>query len=537
MEWMAGMARLTTKASVKDGCTPVRRPGTGGLPQLGRWFLLKLLLMGVVDALGVFGIWLSALQHSWLITGFLAVSTVVANIVYFSKRMTVAKYLLPGLFFLLVFQVFVIAYSGYAAFTNYGDGHNSSKQDAISAIEQGSFVAQKDSPDYPVQIVKGGDTLYFLVTDPDGGVRIGSDGQPLRTVHGARMESGRAVGLSGYTTLDMRQLFGMQQKITSMQVPVSSDADAGVLRTKDGQTANLYRPTLRYDASKGAFVNVTNGDVYRATRDGRFMDSEGRALEQGWKVFVGWRNFTSVLTEPSLRGPFLGVLVWTFVFAFLCVMLAYLIGLALALILNHPSVTGRKIYRALLILPYAFPSFLSLLVWKGMLNSDYGIINSMLGMHIEWLTSPWLAKICVVVVNVWMTFPYMFLVCTGAIQSLPGDLVEAAELDGAGWWQIFWKVKMPLLLVSTAPLLISSFAMNFNNFNAIYLLTGGGPLNNPTDAAGSTDILISFVYRLAFAGVNKQYGLACAISMLIFLIVGGISIISFRRTRTMEDWN
>ena len=224
-------------------------------------------------------------------------------------------------------------------------------------------------------------------------------------------------------------------------------------------------------------------------------------------------------------------------FAFLSVILAYLIGLALALILNHPSVTGRKIYRALLILPYAFPSFLSLLVWKGMLNSDYGIINSMLGMHIEWLTSPWLAKICVVVVNVWMTFPYMFLVCTGAIQSLPGDLVEAAELDGAGWWQIFWKVKMPLLLVSTAPLLISSFAMNFNNFNAIYLLTGGGPLNNPTDAAGSTDILISFVYRLAFAGVNKQYGLACAISMLIFLIVGGISIISFRRTRTMEDWN
>ncbi len=493
--------------------------------------------MGLVDALGVLGIWLAALQQSWLITGFLAVSTLVANVVYFSRRMTVAKYLLPGLFFLLVFQVFVIAYSGYAAFTNYGDGHNSSKQDAISAIQQGSFVAQKDAPDYPIQILKGRGALYFLVTDPDGSVRIGSDDEPLRTVHGARMESGRAVGLSGYTALDLQQLFGMQQEVTSMQVPVSSDANAGVLRTKDGQTANLYRPTLRYDASKDVFVDVTNGDVYRATRDGRFMDSGGNALEQGWKVFVGWRNFTSVLTEPSLRGPFFGVLVWTVAFAFLSVLLAYLIGLALALVLNHPSVAGRKIYRALLILPYAFPSFLSLLVWKGMLNSDYGIVNSMLGAHIPWLTSPWLARICVVAVNVWMTFPYMFLVCTGAIQSLPNDLVEAAQLDGAGWWQIFWKVKMPLLLVSTAPLLISSFAMNFNNFNAIYMLTGGGPLNNPTDAAGSTDILISFVYRLAFAGVNKQYGLACAISMLIFLIVGGISIISFRRTRTMEDWN
>jgi arabinogalactan oligomer/maltooligosaccharide transport system permease protein len=131
----------------------------------------------------------------------------------------------------------------------------------------------------------------------------------------------------------------------------------------------------------------------------------------------------------------------------------------------------------------------------------------------------------------------MFLVSTGAIQSLPDDLIEAAEIDGANWLQIFGRIKLPMLLVSTAPLLISSFATNFNNFNSIYMLTGGGPLNDPTAAAGSTDILISFVYRLAFGGVNKQYGLACAISMLIFVIVAAISIISFRGTKNMEEWN
>ena len=534
---MTDMTDMT--ASSQKGPERGGRAWMERIPRVGWYFALKLVLMCMVNAVGVFGIWLAALQHDWLIVGFLAVSLVVADVVYFSKRMTIAKYLLPGLFFLLVFQVFVIAYSGYAAFTNYGDGHNSTKQDAIQAIEQGSFEESKDSPEYPLTVLRGESdgNLYFLVTDPEQGAMIGSSDEPLHAVSGATMEDGQAIGLKGYTALGMRDLFGMQQRVTAMQVPVSGNPSDGILRTKEGSRASLYTPTLVYDQRRDAFVDQRDGDVYRARSDGRFVDDQGKALEQGWKVFVGWKNFAAVVRDPTIRGPFAGVLVWTFVFAAVSVVLSYLVGLGLALVLNHPSVRGRRVYRALLILPYAFPSFLSLLVWKGMLNTDYGVINAVLGANIPWLTSPWLARLCVIVVNVWMTFPYMFLVSTGAIQSLPGDLIEAAEIDGANWWEIFRKIKMPMLLVSTAPLLISSFAMNFNNFNAIYMLTGGGPVDNPTDAAGSTDILISFVYRLAFGGVNKQYGLACAISMLIFLIVGAISIISFRSTKSMEEWS
>jgi len=254
-------------------------------------------------------------------------------------------------------------------------------------------------------------------------------------------------------------------------------------------------------------------------------------------VNIGLSNFTAVLTDRSLRGPFLGVLVWTFVFAIASVAGTFAIGLFLALVLNSPTLGGRRIYRSLLALPYAFPAFLAALVWQGLLNPRFGFINQVLlgGADISWLGDPWLARLSVIVVNLWMGFPYMFLVCTGAIQSLPADVEEAARVDGAGWFQIFRLIKLPLLLVATAPLLISSFALNFNNFNSIYLLTGGGPLRHPTDPAGATDILISFVYRLAFGGVNRQYGLACAVSILIFLIVGTISALSFKRTRALEE--
>jgi arabinogalactan oligomer/maltooligosaccharide transport system permease protein len=142
-------------------------------------------------------------------------------------------------------------------------------------------------------------------------------------------------------------------------------------------------------------------------------------------------------------------------------------------------------------------------------------------------------------VNLWLGFPYMFLITTGALQAIPAELTESATIDGASSWQILRLIKMPLLLVSLAPLLISSYAFNFNNFTLIYLLTGGGP--NDTSSgynAGGTDILITFVYKIAFStGSGRDYGLASAFSILIFIVIGGLSLISFRRTKTLEEMN
>ena len=158
------------------------------------------------------------------------------------------------------------------------------------------------------------------------------------------------------------------------------------------------------------------------------------------------------------------------------------------------------------------------------------------GASIPWLTDPTLAKVSILIVNLWLGFPYMFLVCTGALQAIPEDITEAATVDGARPWAIFRLIKLPLLLVTLAPLLIASFAFNFNNFGNIYLLTGGGPQAEDQSIAGATDILISYTYKLAFAaGKGQDYGLASAVSIIIFFIVGLISAISFSRSKALEN--
>ena len=153
----------------------------------------------------------------------------------------------------------------------------------------------------------------------------------------------------------------------------------------------------------------------------------------------------------------------------------------------------------------------------------------------EILRANW-ARVSCILVSTWLTVPFFFLVSLGTLQSIPEELTEAARVDGGGPWQIFRRVTLPLLLVAVAPLMISSFALNFNNFNNIYLLTGGGPFSGSSAVAGSTDILISYTYKIAIAtGKGNDYGLASAVTIIVFFITAAISTIGFSRTRVLED--
>jgi ABC-type sugar transport system permease subunit len=179
---------------------------------------------------------------------------------------------------------------------------------------------------------------------------------------------------------------------------------------------------------------------------------------------------------------------------------------------------------------------MTILVWRGMMNESFGILNEILPWQIPWLNDPNWARFSLILVNLWLGYSYMFLVATGALTSIPTDLKEAAFVDGATGVTAFRKVTLPLLLVAMAPVLISSFAFNFNNYNLVTLLTDGGP-PIPGSIAGETDILITYTYSVAFEGAGQNYGLATAISTIIFMLVAGISAISFRFTRTFEEIN
>jgi len=292
--------------------------------------------------------------------------------------------------------------------------------------------------------------------------------------------------------------------------------------------------------------NYTNKEVLE--KDGAFYDIDENGQEtflMGFIDFVGWKNFVRIIKDPKISGPFFRIFIWTFIWALLSVILSLAVGLPFALVLNDTNLKGRNIYRTLLIIPWAIPVFISALVWRnGLLNESYGIINKfllpLLGINsIKWLNDPFWARVGVLLVNMWLTFPYMMTISLGALQSIPPELYEVAAIDGAGKIKRFLNITFPLLMSIIAPLLVSSFAFSFNNFTIIYLITGGGPpIPNSTTPTGYTDILISYVYKLAFEGGQGQnFGFASAISILIFFLVGGISILNFKLTGTFEEVN
>ncbi len=247
-----------------------------------------------------------------------------------------------------------------------------------------------------------------------------------------------------------------------------------------------------------------------------------------WMV-IGFRQYIKIFTEPSqpdLYIVFLKTIIWTVVNVFFHV----LIGVFLALLLNQ-SMRGRSIYRTILILPWAIPQFIVALTWRGMFNYEYGAINllltQLLGVPaVEWLSNPTNAFISCIIVNVWLGFPFMMVVALGALQSIPHELYEAANIDGARWYHKLSKITLPLIRPVMIPAITLGVVWTFNNLNIVWLVSNMG---EPSD---NTHILVSFVYKAAFNFYSFSY--AAAISVVIFLVLLVFSLTFIRRTRAAE---
>ncbi len=233
--------------------------------------------------------------------------------------------------------------------------------------------------------------------------------------------------------------------------------------------------------------------------------------------FVGLENYAKIFSTNDFYLVFNTTVIWT-----VCnISLHILLGLTLALILNR-KIKGRKIYRTILLLPWAIPAYISVLVWRGMFDANYGIVNYMLGVHINWLGEMPYAFIAALIVNVWLGFPFMMMIFLGGLQSIPKELYEAAEIDGFTRWQKFRYITLPMLKPVATPAILLGFIWTFNMFNVIYLLTGGGPQAAGEFSAGQTDLLITFVYNRAFR--DWMFGYAAAYSVVIFLIILSFSV-------------
>lgn len=499
---------------------------------------VKILLLGLFTALGVWAALPLYLAGAWWGLGLVAAVVALVYRVYFSRRAVPAKYLVPGVLFLMAFQIFPVLYTMSTSVTNMSDGHRGSKEQAIASIEAFSVTQDADSEEFALTVATSGDPengdLVFLLADDRGNAFSGT-GDGLSDLAGAQVEeSGRITGALGYTVLSPAEVNARSGELQEFAVPTGDGAgirSSGLSSAFEGSAVRVY------DEACDCVEDTATGTVYRADNErGAFVSEDGQSLPQGWQVGVGLDNFLRFLASGSFASSFFSTLVWNIAFAAVVTFLVFAVGLAVALALHVPAMRGKAVYRILVVLPYAMSSLAMYLLWRDMFNADFGLFNRMLGLQVDWLGDAWAARFAVVLANVWLGYPYMFLVATGALQAIPRELGQAAQLDGAGPWQAFRHVTLPLLMVAMAPILIATFAFNFNNFNAVWLITRGGPFSSEgTAAGGATDLLITYTYRLAFSEATAQYGYAAALSVLIFLIVSGMSVASLRRTRALQE--
>ena len=503
--------------------------------------VVKVLFLGTALALAISITPTLVAAGSWLFLLAVWAIAAILFITYATRRFLPFKYLVPGLLMLALFVVYPIILTAQTSLTNYGDGTRSTKEETVAQIIGTSVVQTPDAPRYNLSVATTGSTTtgpftFFLVSQADGTLYKGTeDGLEELSADEVTVENDKITAADGYTFLTAKEVNAAGDAIKDFTVPT----DNGAIRALGITTAFEGTTTLEYDADADTITDVTTGTVYTVQQQGDrefYVDDAGnRVSDQSWKANVGLDNYKKLFTNPDIRSDFISIFIWTFLFATLSVASTFILGLLLAICLNDPRMRGQKVYRAILIMPYAIPGFISLLVWSSFFNRDFGLINNLTGLDINWLGVTFNARVAVLLTNLWMGFPYMFLVCTGALQAIPSELREAAKIDGASGFKHLTRIIFPLMLVSVAPLLVASFAFNFNNFNAIYLLTKGGPFSPDNPTAGGTDILISYTMRLAFGAGGAQIGFASAVSVVLFVITGVIAALQFRATKKLEE--
>jgi len=301
-----------------------------------------------------------------------------------------------------------------------------------------------------------------------------------------------------------------------------------------GLTNFAARERLWTPNPDGSLTNKKDGTVIRPDyKAGFFVNDKGEKTGVGFRTFSGFDNYLRIITDPRIQGPFFRIFLWTFAFSAISVFLTFALGMLLSVLLEQKDLRFRQIYRTLFIFPYAVPGLLSILILKGLFNQEFGAVNALLkgifGLAPEWETNPWGARAMILLVNLWLGYPYMMLICTGMLQSIPSAIYEASAIDGSNKVRDFFDLTLPLVLPPMIPILISAFAFNFNNFNLIYLLTAGGP-QMVGGHAGETDLLVTYTYSIAFLDSGTNYGLASAIATLLFILVGFLAWINLRVT-------
>jgi ABC-type sugar transport system permease subunit len=505
--------------------------------------LTRFILIALFDAGAIWFIQNTIVQGFDQLAIVLGIITLMLNLIFLIPGAYPFRWMAVGLSFLILFIIYPIVFTVYVAFTNYGDGHLLTKEQAIPLIQKATYLAEggKSYSWTAFKSPSGGYALWLV--NPDGETFLAKPGeeivaaQPGEPGIGDADARGIPASIEGYQRLNTL-LAATDKELTNIKFGIEGSK---TVQVRSPSEAAELQVRYKYDEATDTVIDQANGDIYNNV-NGTFTTKDGKTIKPGFRTAVGLKNFADFVTSSALRGPLVRIVSWNFIFPTISVLSTFALGLAIAIMFNEKGFPFKKLIRSLLLIPYTIPGLISIIMWRGMLNAEFGVVNrfleSWIGWAPPWTTEGFWAQAAILLVNLWLGYPYFMLVASGALQSIPSDIYEAAMIDGATGWQSFRRITLPLLLVAVGPLLIASYLFNFNNFNLIYLfIQGGPPIVGASTQAGHTDILISYVYKLAFesSGRGVQYGLASAISIIVFFIVAAITLFQYRFTNMWEE--
>lgn len=460
------------------------------------------------------------------------------------------RYLFPGIAAMLIFVAFPLLYTVQIGFTNYSSNNLLSRDKATAYLLEQTRI---DEDSQLIFKLYADGKEFRLVLTPEHDPALEKDPKqltalqarsfispPLALLRPLKDASISMVPLAQGSfqigsALPLTEVIRHRKVLQQLQLALP---DGSLLRYAGLREFARSMPLWRHNKD-GTLTNTETNAVYQANAESGYFErlnpetGKTERLAPGFKTGIGFDNYRRMLNDSNFRGPFFKVFLWTIVFAGLTVLCSTIIGMTLAVMLNWEALRFRTIYRTLLFLPYAVPGFISILVFKGLFNQNFGEINVILhalfGIKPTWFAEPYLAQIMLLIVNTWLGYPYVMVLCSGLIKTVPADLYEASAIAGAKPLTNFFKITAPLIIKPLTPLLISAFAFNFNNFVVIALLTDGRPdFLNTKLPAGTTDILVSYTYRIAFKDSGQNFGLAAAISTVIFLMVAAMALTQLR---------
>ena len=475
---------------------------------------------------------------TWVALGLLIIIGLGAYI-YLDDRAEAYRYLFPGLIGFGLFVLFPLLYTVFVSLTRYSSSHLLTYERALSLFQEETFSGGGAAYNYKLLPHPEAGYLLYLEGDKNSSRRFVSEPFEL-----SAKDSGSGAApiklsvLADGVTPPGEPLALPQITRQKLYLPLRSLhflLPDGTLIALEGLQKFTARQRLWKINSDGSLTNLQDGSIVRPDfSQGYFVNQKGQKVGVGFRAFSGFENYARIITDPRIQAPFFRIFLWTILFSALSVAGGLAIGMFLAVLLDWKELRFRNVYRTLLILPYAVPSVLSILIFKGLFNQEFGAVNEFLrALHLfapEWETNPWGARAMILLVNLWLGYPYMMLVCMGMLKSVPSTIYEASALDGSNPLTDFFNLTLPLVLPPLVPILVASFAFNFNNFTLVYLLTTGGPRMMGGGIAGETDLLVTYTFNLAFRDTGTNYGLASAIATLLFVIVGALAWFNLRLT-------